>query len=223
MPNRTQNRYRTSGLAENQFEPGPRGRVLKNLLGIKSKREMDAKEWELFVAALQRLFAGLDAGHRFNAEDVSRMHREWLGDIYPWAGRYRNVDLSKAGFRFAAARFIPQLMADFEKDVLGPRTPLRYGPVSEMAGHLAIVHVELVLIHPFRDGNGRVARMLAMCMGMQAGLPVLDFGAFAGRRRKEYFAAVHAGLSRDYEPMKGVMEEVIVRTLRHWGANLGDA
>ncbi len=34
-------RYDTSGLVEAQHEPGSRGRVLKNLLGIKTKREMD--------------------------------------------------------------------------------------------------------------------------------------------------------------------------------------
>ena len=34
-------RYDASGLIEAQFEPGSRGRVLKNLLGIKRKREMD--------------------------------------------------------------------------------------------------------------------------------------------------------------------------------------
>jgi len=34
-------RYDTSGLVEAQFEPGSRGRVLSNLLGIKSKRKMD--------------------------------------------------------------------------------------------------------------------------------------------------------------------------------------
>lgn len=36
--------YDTAGLIEAQFEPGSRGRVLKNLLGIKRKREMDEIE-----------------------------------------------------------------------------------------------------------------------------------------------------------------------------------
>lgn len=223
MQRHTIGKYDASGADENQFEPGSRGRVLKNLLGIKGKREMDAREWESFVAALQRLAASFDADHRFTAGDATGMHREWLGGIYPWAGRYRSVDLSKAGFRFAAARFIPQLMSDFEKEILGPRTPLRNGPVLQMADHLAVVHVELILVHPFRDGNGRVARMLAMYMGMQAGLPALDFGAFAGRRRKDYFAAVRAGLARDYEPMRGIMGEIVARTLRRWGVNRGDS
>ena len=39
-----QNRYDTSGLIEVQFEPGSRSCVLKNKLGIKSKREMDKIE-----------------------------------------------------------------------------------------------------------------------------------------------------------------------------------
>jgi len=37
-------RYDTSELIEGQFEPGSRGRVLRNLVGIKSKREMDVLE-----------------------------------------------------------------------------------------------------------------------------------------------------------------------------------
>jgi cell filamentation protein len=38
--------YDASGLIEAQFEQGSRGRVLKNVLGIKSKREMDQVEAE---------------------------------------------------------------------------------------------------------------------------------------------------------------------------------
>ncbi len=34
------------------------------------------------------------------------------------------------------------------------------------------VHEELVLIHPFREGNGRVARLLSTLMAFQAGLPM---------------------------------------------------
>ena len=38
---RRKDRYDTADLDEKQFEPGSRRRVLKNLLGITSKREMD--------------------------------------------------------------------------------------------------------------------------------------------------------------------------------------
>jgi hypothetical protein len=41
----------------------------------------------------------------------------------------------------------------------------------EVARALAEVHAELILIHPCRDGNGRVARLLPLLMGLKAGLP----------------------------------------------------
>ena len=56
-------------------------------------------------------------------------------------------------------------------------------------------------IHPFREGNGRLGRMLATLMAWQAGLPPLDFNELAGTRKEEYFAAVRAGMDLDYQPM----------------------
>jgi cell filamentation protein len=72
----------------------------------------------------------------------------------------------------------------------------------------------LVLIHPFREGNGRVARMLATLMSLQAGLPALDFGGVRGWKRRGYFAAVQAGMKDDYRPMERIFISVIRRTSR---------
>ncbi|HET60277.1 MAG TPA: Fic family protein [Chloroflexi bacterium] len=41
---------------------------------------------------------------------------------------------------------------------------------------LAICHVEFMLIHPFLEGNGRLARILATVMALQACQPLLNFG-----------------------------------------------
>jgi hypothetical protein len=46
---KTSRRCRISHLLESQFEPGSRGRVLKNLLNIARKREMDVIEAELYA------------------------------------------------------------------------------------------------------------------------------------------------------------------------------
>jgi cell filamentation protein len=76
------------------------------------------------------------------------------------------------------------------------------------------VHAELILIHPFREGNGRCARLLATLMGLQAGLPALDFGGIRGETKRRYISAVHAALDRDYRPMTGIFRGVVARTLR---------
>jgi cell filamentation protein len=210
---RRKDRYDTADLDESQFEPGSRRRVLKNLLGITSKREMDQLEGREQVRALEEFSAFYDTDHRFMADDICRIHQVWLGRIYSWAGHYRQVNVKKDEFSFAAAAQIPRLMTDFEAGPLRRHTPCRPTSFDRLAAALAEVHVELVLIHPFREGNGRAARMLAVLMGLQAGLPAFVFDKLSGRKRHEYFAAVQAGLDRDYDPMAKLFTAVIERTL----------
>ena len=116
----------------------------------------------------EQLLDEMELDHQFTASDICQMHQDWLGEVYPWAGKYRQVVMSKAGFPFAVPAHIPKLMEEFESTVLRRFTPCG-GEVAEVAMALATVHVELVLIHPFREGNGRVARLLATLMALQAG------------------------------------------------------
>lgn len=59
------------------------------------------------VRVLEELAGLYDSDHRFTAADICRMHRLWLGRIYPWAGKYRQVNVKKDSFPFAAAAQIP--------------------------------------------------------------------------------------------------------------------
>ena len=205
-------RYNMSGSIETQYEPGSNDAVLKNKLGIISRDGMDKAEAGALVLATDALFHEYDAEHRFTAEDICHMHQVWLGDIYEWAGQYRSVNISKGEFSFAMAAQIPKLMQQFETDQLGKYTPCNFQDRIDVFNALAEVHVELVLIHPFRDGNGRCARLLASVMALQAGLPILDFSLLSGPKKLEYFAAVQAGLDRNYGPMEKLFTEIITNS-----------
>ena len=210
-------KYDTSDLVEAQFEPGSRGRVLRNLRGITKRREMDIAETNEYYRVSDELVDIYDKAHRLTASDIQKIHRMWLGGIYAWAGKYRQVNIGKGGFHFAAAQYIPTLMAEFERGPLRRLTPCAFSSPEEIIHALAVVHVEMVLIHPFREGNGRLARLVAAVMALQAGLPPLDFGAIRGSKRTEYFRAVQAGMDRDYEPMRIIFSAVVRRTLRLHG------
>jgi cell filamentation protein len=175
---------------------------------------MAHRESEALVEATQQLIDETRVDQRFSAQDIRRMHRGWLGAIYPWAGEYRSVNISKGGFMFAAAGLVPRLMEELERGSLRQFTPCQFEERRDQAIAIATVHVELLLIHPFREGNGRCARLLATLMGLQAGLPPLDFGGIRGRTKRRYIAAVQAGLDRDYAPMADIFGAVIDRTLR---------
>ncbi len=207
------NRYSAQG-AEAEFEPGSRGRVLRNLLDIRSVREVHRRESEALLAITHRMIDATAQDRRFTADDICLMHRSWLGGIYPWAGEYRQVNVAKGEFMFAAAAQVPKLMQAFEMQELAEHTPCRFTNAIDQSRALAVVHAELILIHPFRDGNGRCARLLSVLMGLQAGLPLLDFGGISGEEKRRYIGAVQAGMNRNYAPMATVFRKVIERTLR---------
>jgi cell filamentation protein len=207
-------RYRTAHLIEDQSEPGSWGRVLKNLLHITRKREMDVIEAELYALVQPKLMGMFTRDHCFTAKDICSIHKAWLGDVYEWAGQYRQVNVSKNDFPFAMARHVPKLMQELEEGPLKKYTPCRFKTDEEIITALAVVHTELMLIHPFREGNGRVGRLLAVLMAFQAGLPGLDFTGIRGKKRKAYIEAVRSGLDRNYEPMKKVFRFVLSSTRR---------
>lgn len=111
-------------------------------------------------------------------------------------------------------------MKAFEKGLLSKHTPCRRGTPEEVARRVAEVHAELLLIHPFREGNGRLARWLVDLMVLQAGLPTPDYG-FTGRggraRQSKYLDAVKAGYLQNYEALADFFLEAIERRLRTEG------
>ncbi|MCR6663640.1 MAG: Fic family protein [Luteimonas sp.] len=206
-------RYAMHG-AEGDAQPGSRGRVLANRLGIVRVGAMQAAESDALVALAGALLLEVDERQVFNAATLQDWHRRWLGGIYPWAGQYRQVNMSKGGFLFAAAHLLDRLMADYSRDVLGAWTPCAGMDEGRLVRALALIHAEFILIHPFREGNGRLARLLNTMMALQAGLPALDYGGIAGRGKREYIAAIHAAQGCDYGPMEQVFRKVLRRTQR---------
>lgn len=79
-------RYQASG-PQAEFEPGSRGRVLRNRLGITRGRDMNEAESQALLIAQDEALDRYGPDHRFTANDVCALHRLWLGPIYDWAGQ----------------------------------------------------------------------------------------------------------------------------------------
>lgn len=202
-----------------EYEPGSRGRVLRNLLGIKRVGDIAEAESQALLLAHAQAIERYGHDQRFTAQDICDLHRLWLAPLYAWAGEYRTVNIGKGGFQFAHAPLIQGLMAELERGPLAEFTPCRPQADGEVARALATVHAELILIHPFREGNGRVARLLALLMGFQAGLPALDFSAIDGGGKKAYIHGIHAAVGRDYAPLTTLFESVISQTWKRHAAS----
>lgn len=192
-------RYTVDG-SEGEFEPGSNGRVLKNKHGITDPAELQEAETELLLDLYTYVLDSVSPEQRLTVAMIKEWHRKWLGNLFDWAGQERSVNMSKGGFPFAAAAQIPSLLKQFEGKCLSRLTPCAGMEQDDAATAIAEVHVEFILIHPFREGNGRLARLLADVMAGQAGLGPLDYTPW-DLDKESYFAAIHAGLDCDYEPM----------------------
>jgi cell filamentation protein len=137
--------------AEERYQPGSGDLVLANKLGFIDEQEMEALESGLLLMLYEQLFIEGQPPEALAFEHISRWHRQWLGNVYDWAGRLRNANLTKDGFQFAAADRIPLLLDGFEKQFLSPSGELKSLARLELVSYLAEFHVEFILIHPFRE------------------------------------------------------------------------
>ncbi len=201
-------KYDASGSPEGQSEPGSDGLVLANKLGITSVEEVENYEYDALLVLENTLFDEFEFDKKITTKDLCDWHKRWLGDLYKWAGNYRSVNMSKNDFQFAVAHQVQRLMDDFDDEVLSVLTPCNTMNQTQLIQALAKVHVEFILIHPFRDGNGRLGRLIMTVMALQAGQPVLDF-TYIEENKEEYILAIHAGMGMNYGHMETVVTNVL--------------
>jgi len=180
--------------------PDSQGDILPNLLGLKTEKQINESEFEGFLKAEIYFTEKLSAKTKFDVKYILGLHKMALSHLYSFAGKYRDVNMSKGGFPFAAAKFLPETMAEFEKEMLS-KLKNKYESKDDLIKDVAIVHGELLFIHPFREGNGRTARLLANLMIRKAGYESLKFERVGKKEFEEYVKAVQNCANKDYAKM----------------------
>jgi len=200
-------KYQVSG-SQGLYQPGSNNLVLANKLGLTDLEEMN--EAELFL--LEKLYEEVLLKHfspkLIQVADIKTWHRKWLGNIYDWAGDERSVNMSKGDFHFSAVAQIPRLLKEFELEYLNKFTPCTGFNKAQLIEAIAVIHIEFILIHPFREGNGRLSRLLADVMALQAEFQPLDYSCW-DQDKDTYFSAIQAGMSMNYQPMIGLVRRAV--------------
>lgn len=177
---------------------------LPNLLGLTHTEEIAEAEFEGFLMAEIILTEQLTTTTQFDYKYIRNIHKLALEEIYSFAGKYRTVNMSKGGFLFPSALFIPQSMQIFEEEILSGLQDV-YPDRTRLIKDTALVHGELLFIHPFREGNGRTARILANLMIRKQGYEGLRFEKI---NFKEYIMAVQHVSEKNYLPMERIIESI---------------
>ena len=182
--------------------------VLKNKLGITDPPKAAEEETIGFIKAQVIFTEKLSKKTKFNEKYIREIHKTALNHIYAFAGNYRNVDLSKAGHHFLPYAFVQRGMNYLEQDFL-LKLPTDYDDVKKLIEDIAIVHCELIHIHPFREGNGRTARVFADLMANRAGFPSLELNKFRNENYPRYIEALNKGDDKDYSGMVEIIGNLL--------------
>ena len=145
----------------------PKTGILRNLADITDQDVLLFVESGAVTKRLQELFE--NPIKIKGIESLFAIHRHLFQDIYPWAGKKRNVEISKDGKQFFptthfenAYRFIDTLISEYKK--IPKKNKLL------LAEKLAEILDNLNYLHPFREGNGRTQREFLRLLAMEKGL-----------------------------------------------------
>lgn len=123
--------------------------MLKNKLGIKNQIELADVEEKITKKKALELFetkklSNIEVG---TFKGLAVIHKYLFEDIYEFAGKIRNENISKSNFRFASAMYL--------KEVLNKIDEMPQSNFDEIIEK----YIEMNIAHPFREGNGRSTRI----------------------------------------------------------------
>ena len=123
--------------------------VLENKLGITDSAELARQEEMISKKKALELFENdiLDSFEAGTFESLAKIHKYLFDEIYYFAGEIRDVNIAKGNFRFAPVMYLKQSLEHIEKM-----------PQSSFE-EIIRKYVEMNVAHPFREGNGRAARI----------------------------------------------------------------
>jgi len=178
--------------------------ILKNKLGIKSKKKLNDAETLLLADTYAHFFDMLEKGKvKFDLDLFFSIHKYFLGPLYEWAGKTRTVNISKDEMFFALVKYIDKALEEFTA-LLKTKLLKQSKDKDELSEKLAIIHNEFNVIHPFREGNGRTVRLFLDLLVVSLGYDPIDWSKTTN---SAYLNACIAGAEGKHESMTKIIKK----------------
>ncbi len=169
--------------------------VLENKLGITNAPELAEAEERIGKKKAVELFESgtLDRLEPGKVSSLKSIHKYIFGDIYPFAGEIRTVNIAKGNFRFAPVMYLEASLENIEKM-----------PQSTF-DEIVEKYVEMNIAHPFREGNGRSTRIWLDCILKKEIGKVVDWSQVD---KEDYLLAMERSPIRNIE-IKHVLKNAL--------------
>lgn len=159
---------------------------LENKLNLTDSAELARAEERISKKKAGQLFEsgylyGLKAG---TLESLLSIHEYLFGEIYEFAGKVREVNIAKGNFRFASVAYLQEALINIEK------------MPQETFDEIVEKYVEMNVVHPFREGNGRAMRIWLDLIFYQKLKRVVDWSQID---KEDYLLAMERSPVKDIE------------------------
>lgn len=157
-----------------------------NKLGITNAAELARKEEQISKEKAVELFEKelLDTFEVGTFKGLAQIHYYLFSDIYDFAGKIRDVNIAKGGFRFAPVMYLYESLKNIDK--------MPQSNFDEMIEK----YVEMNIAHPFREGNGRSTRIWLDCILKKELRCVIDWNEVD---KEDYLLAMERSPIKDIE------------------------
>lgn len=160
--------------------------MLKNKLGIDDLAELARKEEQISKIKAIELFEKkiLETFEVGTFKGLAQIHNYLFSDIYDFAGKIRDVNIAKGGFRFAPVMYLVVALKNIDEM-----------PQSDF-DEIIEKYVEMNIAHPFREGNGRSTRIWLDCILKKELKCVIDWNLVD---KEDYLLAMERSPIKDVE------------------------
>ena len=160
--------------------------ALENKLGITDSVKLAGEEEKITKKKALELFDKkiVDTFEVGTFKGLQEIHKYLFEDVYEFAGKIRDENISKGNFRFAPVMYLKEALKNIDK--MPQKT---YDEIIEK-------YVEMNICHPFREGNGRSTRIWLDRILMKELKKVVDWSKVD---KNDYLLAMERSLIKDTE------------------------
>lgn len=173
------------------------------------QKQEDLKLLEMY----SYLVENFDTSKSFGFNTVKKWHKEIFRSIYPFAGDLRSVEMAKGTdeeawtWQLSFLNGIPDL-----NTIIKQVSSSDYEDINSLTKDLSQVICDFLFIHPFREGNGRLSRLLCDIILAKNGLPMIGLNLKSG---DNYIERVHDGYQCNYKPMQELLKIKIKEEIKN--------
>ena len=149
-----------------------------NTLNIKDKAVITEIEKELLISAYEKLHITLTESTKFDEHYLLKVHETIFSSLYEWAGKYRTVNISKGDSMFCPYMNLESFSNDIFAQLKAENYLRDYEDVVNrevFIERLAYYMCELIVLHPFSEGNGRTIRLFFDMICTYNGYEYVDY------------------------------------------------